>query len=118
MTVLGIAGQLLAETRREFGVSPGNFLPPPNVESAVVTIRPRPEPLIAPGRRPLFFTLVNAGFRHKRKQLLNSMAHELDLPRDAVTSRLTAAGIDPMRRAQTLSVDDWVRVLDAWEAEP
>lgn len=116
MTVLSVAVQVLAKPERAFTVAPGSFLPPPKVESAVVNLRPLGESRLPRGRRPLFFQLVNAGFRHKRKQLLNSMAFELDLPKDVIAARLTSAGIDPMRRAQTLSVDEWLRVLDAWDA--
>jgi 16S rRNA (adenine1518-N6/adenine1519-N6)-dimethyltransferase len=60
-----------------------------------------------------FFRIVNAGFRHKRKQLANSIADELGAPKAAVTEWLTAAGIDPMRRAQTLDVDEWAAVARA-----
>jgi 16S rRNA (adenine1518-N6/adenine1519-N6)-dimethyltransferase len=65
--------------------------------------------------RPQFFALVNAGFRHKRKQLLNSLAFELDDDRNEIASRLSEAGIDPMRRAQTLTVDEWLAIVHVWE---
>jgi 16S rRNA (adenine1518-N6/adenine1519-N6)-dimethyltransferase len=115
MSVLSVATQLLAEPRQDFVVPPGSFLPPPKVESAVVTLRPLGESRLAASRRPAFFKLVNNGFRHKRKQILNSLAMELDLPKDVISARLSSAGIDPMRRAQTLSVDEWIALLDAWE---
>jgi 16S rRNA (adenine1518-N6/adenine1519-N6)-dimethyltransferase len=116
MTVLGVAAQVLSAPERAFLVAPESFLPPPRVESAVLTLRPLGESLLAAERRPLFFQLVNGGFRHKRKQVLNSLAFELDLPKEEIAARLTRAGVDPMRRAQTLSVDEWLTVLDAWEA--
>lgn len=114
MSVLAVAVQALAVPRFEFEVPPGVFLPPPNVDSAVVTLTPIGETRLAVANRPKFFKLVNAGFRHKRKQLLNSMAFELDLPKEEIAARLNAAGVDPMRRAQTLAVDEWLRVLDTW----
>jgi 16S rRNA (adenine1518-N6/adenine1519-N6)-dimethyltransferase len=114
MSVLAVAVQALAVPRFEFEVPPGVFLPPPNVDSAVVTLTPIGETRLAVANRPEFFKLVNAGFRHKRKQLLNSMAFELDLPREEIAARLNAAGVDPMRRAQTLALDEWLRVLDTW----
>jgi 16S rRNA (adenine1518-N6/adenine1519-N6)-dimethyltransferase len=115
MSVLAVAVQALAVPRFEFDVPSGVFLPPPNVESAVVTLTPIGETRLAVERRPAFFELVHAGFRHKRKQVLNSLAFEIDLPKDEISSRLQAADIDPMRRAQTLSVDEWISLLDEWE---
>lgn len=114
MSVPGVAAQLLAEPAIAFTVAPGSFLPPPNVESAVVVLRPLGDARLPATQRPSFFTLLNAGFRHKRKQLLNSLAFELDLEKDDIANRLIAAGIDPMRRAQTLSVDDWLAVHRVW----
>ncbi|MCC6792050.1 MAG: 16S rRNA (adenine(1518)-N(6)/adenine(1519)-N(6))-dimethyltransferase RsmA, partial [Thermomicrobiales bacterium] len=115
MSVLSVAVQALATPRPEFLVAPGSFLPPPKVESAVVTLFPHPAPRLAFERHPLFFKLVNAGFRHKRKQLLNSLAFELEMPKEEISTRLSSAGIDPMRRAQTLSVNEWISLLDVWE---
>ena len=115
MTVLSVAAQVLGETRIAFAVTPGNFMPPPKVDSAVVSVVPLGERLVARSRRPLFFALVNGGFRHKRKQIANSLAMEIDLPKDAVNTRLAAAGIDPLRRAQTLAVSEWLALLDVWE---
>lgn len=115
MSVLSVAIQVMAEPRAEFIVPPGAFLPPPKIDSSVVTLHPLGEARLAANRRPAFFKLVNAGFRHKRKQVLNSLTFELDLPKDEIASRLDAAGIDPMRRAQTLAVDEWIALLDVWE---
>jgi 16S rRNA (adenine1518-N6/adenine1519-N6)-dimethyltransferase len=115
MSVLAVAVQALAVPRFEFDVPPGVFLPPPNVDSAVVTLIPLGESRLAANRRLAFFKLVNAGFRHKRKQVLNSLAFEIDLPKDEISFRLQTASIDPMRRAQTLAVDEWLSLLDVWE---
>lgn len=119
MTVLSVAAQILATAGIAFLVPAESFVPAPKVESAVVTLTPLGEGRLATERRPLFFRLVNAGFRHKRKQILNSLAFEIELPKEELTARLSAAGIDPLRRAQTLSVAEWLALLDAWEhAEP
>lgn len=115
MSVLSVAAQVLAQSAIAFTVSPGSFLPPPKVESAVMTLHPLGQNRLPAESRPLFFELVNAGFRHKRKQLLNSLAIELDVDKDAIEARLVLAGIDPMRRAQTLSVDEWIALLQAWD---
>ena len=112
MSILGVAVQFYAEGRIAFRVPPGVFIPPPSVESAVVVLdtRPAPLPLDVHAR---FFRIVNAGFRQKRKQVANSLAAELGLPKEDVVAWLGAAGVDPMRRAQTLSVEEWVAVTEA-----
>ncbi len=115
MTVLSVATQVLAKASIAFTVPPSSFVPAPNVDSAVVNLEPLGEASLAVDRRGLFFKLVNSGFRHKRKQIINSLAFEIDLPKEELIARLESAGIDPLRRAQTLSVDEWLTLLDAWD---
>jgi 16S rRNA (adenine1518-N6/adenine1519-N6)-dimethyltransferase len=115
MTVLSVATQVLSVPIAMFLVAPGSFLPPPRVESAVVTLLPLGDERITTDERPLFFKLVNGGFRHKRKQVLNSLALELDLSKDEIAARLIAGDIDPMRRAQTISVSEWIELTRLWE---
>lgn len=110
MTILGVATQFYAEPRIAFLVPPTVFIPPPKVESAIAVLDVRSEPPLPAADHPLFFRIVNAGFRQKRKQIANSIAAQLDLPKAEVSAWLGTAGIDPMRRAQTLSVADWVRL--------
>jgi 16S rRNA (adenine1518-N6/adenine1519-N6)-dimethyltransferase len=107
---VGVAAQLYADTRIAFNVPPSVFIPPPKVESAVVLLETKNQPLLPLSDHASFFRIVNAGFRHKRKQLANSIADELQCPKSDVTDWLVAAGIDPMRRAQTLDVDEWISV--------
>lgn len=110
MTILSVATQFYSVPRIAFHVPPTVFIPPPSVESAVAILDVRPEAALLGPDRKLFFTVVNAGFRQKRKQVANSIAAELDLPKSLVSTWLADAAIDPMRRAQTLSVDDWIAV--------
>jgi 16S rRNA (adenine1518-N6/adenine1519-N6)-dimethyltransferase len=113
MTVVGVATQFYAEPRIAFAVPPSVFIPPPNVESAVVLLQTRRELPLPEADRPRFFRIVNAGFRHKRKQLANSIADELDAAKADVAAWLTKAGVDPMRRAETLSVPEWIALTRA-----
>ncbi|MCC6314100.1 MAG: ribosomal RNA small subunit methyltransferase A [Thermomicrobiales bacterium] len=113
MSVLGVAVQFYAETRIAFQVAPSVFIPPPSVESAVVILDVRAQPLLPPEQRSLFFRIVNAGFRQKRKQVANSLAAELGLPKAEVSAWLRDVNIDPMRRAQTLSVAEWAALTRA-----
>lgn len=108
MTILSVAAQFFSIPRIAFTVPPDVFLPPPNVDSAVVVLDVREQPPLPREQWPRFFQIVNAGFRHKRKKLVNSLADELRLPKEDIIAWLTSAGIDPDRRAETLSVDEWV----------
>jgi 16S rRNA (adenine1518-N6/adenine1519-N6)-dimethyltransferase len=116
MSILGVATQLYAAGSIGFDVPPDVFEPQPTVESMVVHLVPHAEPLLEREFRPEFFDLVNAGFRHKRKNIANSLADETGLPKPTLNQTLAAAGIDPMRRAQTLSVTEWLTLLDEWSA--
>lgn len=113
MSVLGVASRFYAEGRIAFDVPPTVFLPPPSVESAVVMLDVRAELPLPEAERARFFRIVNAGFRQKRKQVANSLAAELAMPKERVIEWLTGEEIDPMRRAQTLDVDEWVRLTRA-----
>jgi 16S rRNA (adenine1518-N6/adenine1519-N6)-dimethyltransferase len=108
MTIVGVAAQFYARPRIAFTVPPSVFIPPPKVESAVIVMEARDDVPLPQELHSRFFRIVNAGFRHKRKQLANSIADELGCGKDAVSDWIRAAGLDPMRRAQTLSVDEWV----------
>ena len=57
-----------------------------------------------------FFKIVRAGFAQRRKQLRNALAAELALPAGEVAQALSKAGVNPKRRAQTLSIEEWARV--------
>jgi 16S rRNA (adenine1518-N6/adenine1519-N6)-dimethyltransferase len=115
MTVLGVAAQVLSEPSLAFSVPPASFLPSPKVDSAVIRMRPLGETCLAATLRPRFFELVNGGFRHRRKQVLNSLAFEVDLAKNDIADRLRRAGIDPLRRAQTITVDEWIALTEVWE---
>ena len=110
MTILSVATQFYAQPRVAFHVPPTVFIPPPTVESAVAILDVKPDPPLLGAQRTFFFKVVNAGFRQKRKQIANSIAAELDLPKADVAVWLARAGIDATRRAQTLTVEDWIDV--------
>lgn len=114
MSILSIATQLHATGVIAFIVAPDVFLPPPTVESAVIHLVPRSEALLDQSERQAFFWLVNAGFRHKRKNIANSLEIESRKPKAELAELLRHVDIDPTRRAQTLSVEEWVTLHHAW----
>jgi 16S rRNA (adenine1518-N6/adenine1519-N6)-dimethyltransferase len=88
------------------------FYPRPEVESAVLRLEPRD-----PADRPVpraeladFGAFVHAGFAQPRKQLANSLAQGLARDKAELQERLLALGVDPTRRPQDLSVDEWGRL--------
>lgn len=107
MTVLSVAVQLYGKPRIAGYVSARSFYPPPKVESAILHIEPYPTPRIQVDDAGGFFRVVRAGFSARRKQLRNSLAQGLGLPQTEALHLLTSAGIDPQRRAQTLSIEEW-----------
>ncbi|MGH8976656.1 MAG: 16S rRNA (adenine(1518)-N(6)/adenine(1519)-N(6))-dimethyltransferase RsmA [Acidimicrobiia bacterium] len=90
-------------------VPPTVFVPRPNVESALVKLVRRAAPVRVddPAR---MFDLVRAGFATRRKTLRNALAPALG---ERATVALDAAGIDPGRRAETLTLDDWAALAEA-----
>ena len=93
------------------------FYPVPKVDSAVVRIDLSPQPLIPNPLLPLFFRLAKAGFSQKRKTLRNSLAGGLRLTPAQAANMLLAAGIDPQRRAETLSLEEWSRLTEYYEGQ-
>ena len=83
-------------------VPPGAFTPPPSVMSAVIQLRPRPHPLAEADARTLI-RVVAAAFNQRRKMLRRSLT-SLGVDTEPL---LAAAGIDPTRRPETLSVEEF-----------
>jgi len=114
MNLLGLSVQYFGSPRIIGYVPATAFHPPPKVESAIVRVEVYPEPLAGVAVRELFFRLAHAGFAEKRKQIHNALERNLGVPRETVGRWLAAVGIEPTRRAQTLSLDEWLRL--AFEA--
>jgi 16S rRNA (adenine1518-N6/adenine1519-N6)-dimethyltransferase len=104
---LSIFSQLHCDVRVALRVPPGAFRPPPKVDSAVLHIRTLREPRIALADPRRFETVVRAAFAQRRKMLANSLGAGLGLPFDVVRRAATAAGVDPTRRAETLTLSEF-----------
>lgn len=111
LSILGIGIQVFAIPALLFDVPPEAFVPRPKVMSSVVLLQRRPVPAVPSDELPAFFRLVTAGFAQKRKTVLNSVSASLPADREVVRDALQEAGVDPMRRAETLSIDEWLAVL-------
>ena len=110
--VLSVAAQFRCDVRVAFKVPASCFRPRPQVGSAVVALTPLGRPRIAVRDKDLFFKVVRGGFAHRRKALPNSLRDEgFDAVRTAAA--LATAGIDPRRRAETLSLEEFAALTDA-----
>jgi 16S rRNA (adenine1518-N6/adenine1519-N6)-dimethyltransferase len=116
-SLLGLSVYLYAEPEILFDVPPDAFDPPPQVWSSVVRLVMRATPLVAEGRRAAFFDLAVRTFKNPRKHLHNALAAGAMVPKEVAGAALTAAGIDPMRRPETLTIEEWLALLDALERE-
>lgn len=108
---LSVVVAYAAEVRKGFAVAAGSFAPRPAVESAVVTIVPRPSPAIAVRDHALFLRVVRAAFAHRRKTLANALKDEGFDP-NAVATALDRAGIERGRRGETLHLAEFGRLAD------
>ena len=88
------------------------FLPQPKVDSSVLTLRTRQTPAAEVADEMKFFEVVKAGFAQRRKTLSNSLTGVLGKSRDQVLAALEAAGIDPRRRAETLSIQEFAKAAN------
>jgi 16S rRNA (adenine1518-N6/adenine1519-N6)-dimethyltransferase len=112
MSLLAVSVQFFAGVHVVRTLSAGAFYPRPKVDSAVVRLEVFDPP------RPIentkwFFEIVRAGFGERRKQLRNSLARGLALDFDTVAAALTRAHIEPTRRAETLTLDEWSTLCHA-----
>jgi len=110
MSILAISAQIYAEVSLGAVVPARLFTPPPKVDSQVVILKMRPQPLLNGVDEADFFRTVKAGFSAKRKKLRSSLAGGLSLDKNTVERLLAKAEISPDARAETLGLDDWMRL--------
>ncbi|VAW34026.1 SSU rRNA (adenine(1518)-N(6)/adenine(1519)-N(6))-dimethyltransferase [hydrothermal vent metagenome] len=109
MSLLAVSIQLYGHAEIISTIKAGAFWPRPDVDSAVLRLTLYPELLIPFAQEKPFFKLVRAGFSQKRKQLKNNL-RQLGYNQEEVTAFLQAAGIDGRRRAQTLTLIEWIAI--------
>jgi 16S rRNA (adenine1518-N6/adenine1519-N6)-dimethyltransferase len=107
---LSVLTQLACEARLAFTVPPGAFRPPPQVESAVLHLRMRPQPLVPAAEASRFRAVVLAAFGQRRKSLANSIAAGLNMSAERARALCASARVDPGRRAETLSMEEFARL--------
>jgi 16S rRNA (adenine1518-N6/adenine1519-N6)-dimethyltransferase len=108
MSILAVSVQFYGTPKIVTRLNPAVFYPRPEVFSAVLRVDIHPHNLYDVPDDKTFFKVVRAGFSQKRKQLKNALSAGLALSHSQTESILMAAQIDPMRRAETLALPDWV----------
>jgi 16S rRNA (adenine1518-N6/adenine1519-N6)-dimethyltransferase len=116
LSLLALSVQVYGAAKKVLRIPAGAFYPAPKVDSSVVRVDLYAQPLIASDDLEDFFKLARAGFSQKRKTLRNSLSAGLHLPPDRVATLLDSVGIDPRRRAETLSLPEWKRLVDAYKS--
>jgi len=106
---LSVMIQYYCQVEALFNVPPDAFSPPPKVDSSIVRLVPHPAPPVAVKDLVKFEKLVTAAFAQRRKTLRNNLKDWLDEAQWAV------AAIDPQRRAETLSLDEFARLANIIE---
>jgi 16S rRNA (adenine1518-N6/adenine1519-N6)-dimethyltransferase len=107
MSLLALSVQIYGQPRITHTIPAAAFYPPPKVDSAVIRVDMNPEPLLSASLLDTFFHLAKAGFSQKRKTLRNSLSAGLRMTTNDAGLLLEKSGIDPMRRAETLSIGEW-----------
>ena len=107
---LSVLTQLYCDVTLALRVPPGAFRPPPKVDSAVIRLDVLPSPRVAIADERRFHVVVRAAFAQRRKTLANALAAGLGRPVDVLRVAAESAGIDPSRRAETLTIADFAEL--------
>jgi 16S rRNA (adenine1518-N6/adenine1519-N6)-dimethyltransferase len=102
-----VAVQTFSEPRIAFELPPEAFDPPPQVTSALAVLEVRPEPAIRLPDLDAFFRFVESVFQFRRKQLRSALARVKGISGEDAAVGLAEVGIDPSRRAETLTLPEW-----------
>ncbi len=112
MSLLALSVQVYGKPRIAAHIPANAFFPAPKVDSAVLTVDIYSSPQIEEELMTTFFKLIKAGFSQKRKTLRNSLSSGLHISPIGAANLLTQVNIDPQRRAETLSIEEWERLSE------
>ena len=107
LSLLALSVQIYGQPKIAARIPAGAFYPAPDVDSAALRIDLYGEPLIPAPQIDLFFRLAKAGYGQKRKTLRNALSAGMGWGGEKTAELLETAGIDPRRRAETLSIAEW-----------
>jgi 16S rRNA (adenine1518-N6/adenine1519-N6)-dimethyltransferase len=116
LSLLALSVQVYGKAEITARIPADAFYPAPQVDSAIIRIDIYLSPLIPLPMLSTFFKLIKAGFSQKRKTLRNALSSGLHILPPEAESLLRRSGIDPMRRAETLSIDEWKGLCEIRDA--
>lgn len=114
MSLLSVSVQFYGKPHIVARINPAVFWPRPDVESAIVRIDTYSQPPVPVPSAEVFFQVARAGFGLKRKQLKNALSAGLHISSSAAGDLLSSAGINPTRRAETLTLEEWAALARAY----
>jgi 16S rRNA (adenine1518-N6/adenine1519-N6)-dimethyltransferase len=117
LSLLALSVQVYGKPQTMFEIPASAFYPIPRVDSAVLRVELYSQPLIPTELLNDFFRLIKAGFSQKRKMLHNALSAGLAWSKDDADAMLKQSGVDPHRRAQTLSIEDWHRLTENYRSK-
>jgi len=112
MNLLAVSVQVYAKPKIISYVSKKSFWPEPDVDAAIIKITPDGYSV---GDRNLFFKIVRAGFSQPRKQLINNLSRYLKKDKREVEAWLLKNNIQPTQRAETLDVQNWLKLTKSFK---
>ncbi len=95
-----------------FSVSPGSFMPPPKVSSAVIRLDIRETPQISVDNEKMLFRVIKAAFAQRRKTLLNTLSNSLGIGKEQISRALDASGVSTAARAEQLTAEEFARIAN------
>jgi 16S rRNA (adenine1518-N6/adenine1519-N6)-dimethyltransferase len=113
LSLLALSVQLYGAPRIDGLLSARSFYPMPKVDSAILGVDVHRQPALEDNLIPAFFEITRAAFSQKRKQLHNALASALGVPDLQIREWLQTCEIDPGRRAQSLSLQEWKRLVQS-----
>jgi 16S rRNA (adenine1518-N6/adenine1519-N6)-dimethyltransferase len=111
MSLLSLSVQLYGSPRIAHHIPAGAFYPSPKVDSALLIVDLNDQPKLPVEKVDSLFRVAKAAFSQKRKTLANSLASLPNWTKEMATNQLLTADIDPKRRPQTLSLEEWGRLI-------
>ena len=120
MSILAVSVQIYAKPEIVSYISKKSFWPQPKVDSAIIKLKVKSEKLKI--NRNLFFRIVKAGFKQPRKQLINNLSkgfppagRQGKIEKEKIKNWLLKNGIEPSQRAETLSIEDWLKLTKTFK---
>ncbi len=109
---VSLAVRYYSEPRREFSVSRGSFIPAPNVDSEVITLKIRKEPPVSVSDEKFFFRVIRGAFSMRRKTLVNCLSASIGTPKERISSVLSSLGIKLTARAEELTLEEFAEISE------